>query len=138
MDNAKKQSRYDAFGATHSRRRPRSETEKKAVTRSAIISSTLRRLKEKRKYQRTQVAMISGSKWRPRKIAGRLRVIASKRSACILIGLGICLASLTPLVDIPLFVWSITRRFIVPEEEALAEQFGQAYKAYQTRVRRWL
>ena len=52
---------------------------------------------------------------------------------CILIGLGLCLASLTPLVVIPLFVWSINRRFIVPEEEALAEQFGQAYKAYQTR-----
>jgi protein-S-isoprenylcysteine O-methyltransferase Ste14 len=43
--------------------------------------------------------------------------------ACILIGLGICLASLTPLIVIPLFVWSTTRRFIVPEEEALAEQF---------------
>jgi protein-S-isoprenylcysteine O-methyltransferase Ste14 len=57
---------------------------------------------------------------------------------CILVGLEICLASLTPLVFIPLFVWSITLRFIVPEEEGLAEQFGQAYKAYQTRVRRWL
>ena len=44
--------------------------------RSVIISSTLRRLNEKRKYQRTQVAMISGSKWRPRNMAGRLRFIA--------------------------------------------------------------
>ena len=33
-------------------------------------------LNEKRKYQRTQVAMISGSKWRPRKMAGRFLFIA--------------------------------------------------------------
>ena len=45
--------------------------------RSAIISSTFGRLNEKRKYQRTQVAMISGSKWRPLKMAGRLCIIAS-------------------------------------------------------------
>jgi protein-S-isoprenylcysteine O-methyltransferase Ste14 len=57
---------------------------------------------------------------------------------CILIGIGICLASLTPLVVIPLFVWWITARFIVPEEQALAEQFGHAYAAFKTEVRRWV
>ncbi len=48
---------------------------------------------------------------------------------CIMIGLGVWLASLTPLVVIPLFAWRLTVTFIVPEEQALAEQFGQAYIA---------
>ena len=57
---------------------------------------------------------------------------------CIMIGLGICLASLTPLVVIPIFVWRLTVTFIAPEERGLAEQFEQAYSAYTTKVRRWL
>ena len=57
---------------------------------------------------------------------------------CILSGLGLWLASLTPLVVIPLFAWWLTVKFIIPEEHGLAEQFGQAYSAYRTRVRRWL
>lgn len=57
---------------------------------------------------------------------------------CILIGLGICLESLTPLVVIPLFVWWLTVHFIVPEEQDLAEQFGHAYTAFNTKVRRWM
>ena len=55
---------------------------------------------------------------------------------CILIGLGICLASLTPLFVIPLFVWWLTVQFIVPEEQGLAEQFGDAYGTYKTKARR--
>src|SRR5215510_12569073 len=39
---------------------------------SLMSSSTLRRLKENRKYQPTQVTIISGSKWRPRKRNGLL------------------------------------------------------------------
>ncbi len=57
---------------------------------------------------------------------------------CGLIGLGVFLASLTPFGVIPLFVWWLTGTFIVPEEHDLAEQFGQTYRPYTTRVRRWL
>lgn len=56
----------------------------------------------------------------------------------ILIGLELWLASLTPLVIIPLFAWWLTIKFILPEEHGLAEQFGPGYSAYRTRVRRWL
>ena len=56
----------------------------------------------------------------------------------ILLGLGICLARLTPLVVIPLFVWWRTVQCIVPEEQGLAAQFGHAYRAYHTQVRRWV
>lgn len=57
---------------------------------------------------------------------------------CILIGLGICLASLTPLVVMPVFAWWLTVQFIVPEEQGLAKLFGDAYSAYKTDVRRWV
>jgi protein-S-isoprenylcysteine O-methyltransferase Ste14 len=56
----------------------------------------------------------------------------------ILLGLAVALGTLSPLVVIPVFVWWITTRFIVLEEQHLAEQFGQEYAAYRSRVRRWL
>ena len=56
----------------------------------------------------------------------------------ILAGLGICLATLPPLVVIPLFGWWITVRFIAVEEQHLAEQFGDAYTAYCAQARRWI
>jgi protein-S-isoprenylcysteine O-methyltransferase Ste14 len=57
---------------------------------------------------------------------------------CILTGVAIWLASLTPLVVIPLFAWWLTVKFIIPEEDGLAEQFGHAYEVYKTSVRRWV
>jgi protein-S-isoprenylcysteine O-methyltransferase Ste14 len=57
---------------------------------------------------------------------------------CILIGLSICLASLTPLVVMPLFASWLTVQFIVPEEQGLVKLFGDAYRAYKTKVRRWV
>jgi protein-S-isoprenylcysteine O-methyltransferase Ste14 len=57
---------------------------------------------------------------------------------CSLIGLAVCLASLTPFVVIPLFAWWLTVAFILPEERNLADQFGETYNAYTTQVRRWL
>ena len=37
-----------------------------------------------------------------------------------------------------LFVAYVTRFQIHPEERALQEKFGDAYRRYQTRTRRWL
>ena len=56
----------------------------------------------------------------------------------ILTGVAVGLGSATPLAVIPAFIWWITRRFIIVEERALAERFGQAYADYRRRVRRWL
>jgi protein-S-isoprenylcysteine O-methyltransferase Ste14 len=39
---------------------------------------------------------------------------------------------------LPLFVWYMNRFQIEPEERALASLFGPAFKAYASRVRRWL
>lgn len=42
------------------------------------------------------------------------------------------------LVLVPLFVWLITDRFIVPEEERLRDAFGARFDTYANRVRRWI
>lgn len=42
------------------------------------------------------------------------------------------------LVLVPLFVWLITDRFILPEEDRLRDAFGGRFDAYAARVRRWL
>jgi len=56
----------------------------------------------------------------------------------ILLGVGILLGSAVPFVAIPLFAVLIARRVIRWEEFALKRTFGQAYRDYGTKVRRWL
>lgn len=56
----------------------------------------------------------------------------------ILFGLALVLGTATPFAVPPVFVVVITRRFILHEEEALADRFGGQYVEYKTRVRRWL
>ena len=55
----------------------------------------------------------------------------------MLVGWWIYLGSLTPVLLLPLFVWVITKQQIEPEEAALSQTFGQAYRDYQQTVRRW-
>jgi protein-S-isoprenylcysteine O-methyltransferase Ste14 len=55
-----------------------------------------------------------------------------------LIGIGLLLGALTPLLVVLAFVVVIQRRFIALEEQTLTAQFGAAYTDYQRRVRRWL
>ena len=55
----------------------------------------------------------------------------------VLIGIGIGLASVTSLLVIPVFVWLLTVKFIVVEEQSLQRQFDQVYADYKARVRRW-
>ncbi|MFK8034564.1 MAG: isoprenylcysteine carboxylmethyltransferase family protein [Hyphomicrobiales bacterium] len=53
-------------------------------------------------------------------------------------GIGIGLGSLLTLVVLPIFVWLITHIQISIEEEALEKRFGEAYKDYASKVRRWV
>ena len=55
-----------------------------------------------------------------------------------LVGVSILLGALTPVIVIPVFVWLIRTRVIAVEEAMLTEAFGDAYRDYKTRVRRWL
>ena len=55
-----------------------------------------------------------------------------------LVGIGIFLGTLMPLLLIPAFVWKITRGFIQHEEVMLESVFGDEYRDYMGRVRRWI
>ena len=55
-----------------------------------------------------------------------------------LAGIGIFLGTLTPLLLIPAYVWKITMGFIQHEEVMLESVFGDAYREYMGRVRRWI
>ncbi len=55
----------------------------------------------------------------------------------LLAGWGIWLGSLTPFFMLPVFAWLLTSQQIIPEERILEQKFGQAYRDYKSRVRRW-
>jgi protein-S-isoprenylcysteine O-methyltransferase Ste14 len=54
------------------------------------------------------------------------------------LGLAVLTDSWWPLVLWPLVILAVGRLVIRPEEQYLAERFGQTYTDYQSRVRRWL
>jgi len=56
----------------------------------------------------------------------------------ILLGLAVRLGSFSPWLLIPVFVWLIERNVIPVEEAMLAAAFGEAYRQYRVRVRRWI
>jgi len=55
-----------------------------------------------------------------------------------LLGVFVVLGSLMPLLVVPVFFLIIRTRFIAVEERMLEEAFGDDYRAYKGRVRRWL
>ena len=55
-----------------------------------------------------------------------------------LLGIFVVLGSLSPLAVIPPFVYIIRTRFIAVEERMLEAAFGEAYRDYMKRVRRWI
>lgn len=56
----------------------------------------------------------------------------------VLIAWGLYLSNLLAFMLLPLFIMSMNRLQIKPEERVLAEKFGKAYKAYTAKVRRWI
>ncbi|MDF0602926.1 methyltransferase [Psychromarinibacter sp. C21-152] len=58
--------------------------------------------------------------------------------ALILAGAILWGQAVVPLVLLPLFVWIIRARFILPEEARLAAAFPDAFAAYRARTRRWI
>ncbi len=57
---------------------------------------------------------------------------------CLLLAVAVYTGSLTALVIVPAFVWYLTEFQIKPEERALTGIFGDAYRAYRAKVRRWI
>jgi protein-S-isoprenylcysteine O-methyltransferase Ste14 len=55
-----------------------------------------------------------------------------------LLGAALRAGSWWPLIVAPLCVRATTRLVILPEEDYLADRFGEDYQRYRTRVRRWI
>ena len=58
--------------------------------------------------------------------------------ALILLGISILLRSLSPYIVVVLFVLLIDRMYIRYEEQMLETKFGYEWKAYRSRVRKWI
>ena len=58
--------------------------------------------------------------------------------ALLLKGAALLMGSLTPFLVVPVFMLLIRRNFIRHEEAMLEERFGERYRAYRSRVRRWM
>ena len=56
----------------------------------------------------------------------------------VLIGVGLWLGNVLALLLAPAFVAIMTRWYIVREEQLLEDRFGDVYRAYHGRVRRWV
>ncbi len=56
----------------------------------------------------------------------------------VLVGVTVYLGALSSLLVVFLFVVTINRYQIVPEEQSLLRKFGDAYRQYTERVRRWI
>ena len=56
----------------------------------------------------------------------------------ILAGAAVFLGSLTPFLVLPVFFFIIQEGYIRHEEPFLERIFGEQYRAYRRRVRRWL
>jgi len=55
-----------------------------------------------------------------------------------MVGVGIGLGTLMPLVVVPLLAVVLRNRFILAEEAMLEDAFGDDFRQYKTRTRRWL
>lgn len=58
--------------------------------------------------------------------------------AIVLAGYTISLGSILALFLVPVFMWTIQKRFIQGEEIHIRAEFGAAYVAYCAQTRRWL
>jgi protein-S-isoprenylcysteine O-methyltransferase Ste14 len=56
----------------------------------------------------------------------------------VMAGLGLWLGTASPWLVVPVFILVIDRRFIRDEERLMEAQFGDSYREYRKRVRRWL
>jgi protein-S-isoprenylcysteine O-methyltransferase Ste14 len=59
-------------------------------------------------------------------------------SILVYVGLGVAAGSLWAIVLVAPLLWIINEGVIAREERYLERKFGEAYRAYKARVRRWV
>jgi hypothetical protein len=78
------------------------------------------------------VALVSDGMFRPSRNPMYLGPVL------VLVGAALLLSSPLALLAAPAYGWWVQRRFIAREERLLEGRFGDAYRAYCLRVRRWI
>ncbi len=58
--------------------------------------------------------------------------------ALIFIGAALLFGTVTPWIVVPVMAYLALAHFILPEEEDMERQFGEAYREYKKKVRRWI
>ena len=56
----------------------------------------------------------------------------------ILVGASVLMGTLSPFTIIPVFAIIMDKVFIVTEERMLEERFGESWRSYRNKVRRWI
>ncbi len=56
----------------------------------------------------------------------------------MLLGVAVLAGTLLPLLVVAMMFVLFTVRFVLPEERHMEEQFGEQYRSYRARVRRWV
>jgi protein-S-isoprenylcysteine O-methyltransferase Ste14 len=56
----------------------------------------------------------------------------------VVLGLAIWLGTLVPFLVVPLLALALQKGFVEKEERLLEAQFGDEYRAFRARVRRWI
>lgn len=56
----------------------------------------------------------------------------------IVLGFALSLGSVLPLLCAPLFGWIVAKRFIAGEEHFIEREFGDEWRGYAEKVRRWI
>jgi len=67
-----------------------------------------------------------------------LAIVAMAALRLVLLGLALFLGAVTPFLVVPVFALLMEFKFIRVEEPMMAATFGDAWHAYQAKVRRWI
>ena len=93
---------------------------------------------EMRRYRTTVIPHREADRLVTSGIFSRMRNPIYLGDSLILAGLILYWDAVLALPLVPLFVWMIERRFIIPEEDRLRRKFRADFARYSQQVRRWL
>ncbi|MEO0939592.1 MAG: isoprenylcysteine carboxylmethyltransferase family protein [Pseudomonadota bacterium] len=93
---------------------------------------------EFRRHQTTVIPHLTPARIIQSGIFSRTRNPIYLGDALVLAGAVLWLDAVLSLILVPVFVWVIERRFIIPEENRMRRTFRADYARYEQKVRRWV